>query len=123
MARSGQISLFRKGTTLLCIAMFLFSYVNSTLFWHGHNVQGIRFYHSHVSGPSHRTGNTDGGHTAAQLILIQTVNQASFTEDAVQSIDLRPFRPAEGVVTTPAFSQESVSSVPCLSLRGPPVLV
>ena len=48
---------------MVCIAMFLFSYVNSSMFWHGHNVRGSCFYHSHISGLTHRTANTDGGHT------------------------------------------------------------
>lgn len=109
---------------MLCIAMFLFSYVNSTMFWHGHNVQGVWFYHSHISGKAHRTGQTDGGHTTAQLILIQTVNEVSVTESVVPVFEMEPVLPAETrtIVTLPAAC-EGGSVAFLFSRRGPPALV
>ena len=109
---------------MLCIAMFLFSYVNSTMFWHGHNVQGVWFYHSHISGRAHRTGQTDGGHTTAQLILTQTVNEASVTESVVPVFETVPVSMAEvrTIVTLPAACESGCVTFH-FSRRGPPALV
>ena len=107
----------------LCIAIFLFSYVNATMFWHGHSVSGYWFFHSHIAGPSHRTVPFENAHTSAELLLIQTLNLASFTEDVIPACDTAPFLvTVETVMTAP----ESVSFVlpdsPVI-LRGPPALV
>ena len=123
MTRTGQISRLRGMMTMLCIGMFLFSYVNATMFWHGHNVQGVWFYHSHIADRAHRTGQTDGGHTTAQLILIETVHQAAYTEAAVPEIAIEPVRPAETrTIETPSVVQDGRTLVINFSLRGPPVL-
>lgn len=110
--------------TMICIAMFLFSYVNSSMFWHAHHVQGIWFYHSHISDHAHRTDHTDGGHTTAQLIVLETVNQATYTETALPDFDLEPYHPAEvRMIVTPPAAHEIRSLAFQFSRRGPPVLV
>lgn len=123
MARTGHISWLRKEMTMLCIAIFLFSYVNSAMFWHGHNVQGFLFYHSHISDKAHRSGQTDGGHTAAQLLLIEASNQASYTDDAVQVFCIEPQCPMVALIMVLPAEYDSQATALHFSLRGPPVLV
>lgn len=108
---------------MVCIVMFLFSYVNSSMFWHGHNVRGSWFFHSHISSLAHRTANTDGGHTAAEFVLLEMTNQASFTEMAVPDLVLEPLRTVEALIVTPPVAHESHGPALHSSLRGPPVLV
>lgn len=108
---------------MLCIGMFLFSYVNASMFWHGHHAQGNWFFHSHIADKAHRTAHTDGGHTAAQFLLLETLNQVSYTEAAVPAFDLEPLlAPAAVILTLPAAYESRVPAFH-FSLRGPPALV
>ena len=106
-----HISRLRSVMTTICIAIFLFCYVNATMFWHGHSFQGGWFFHSHIAGWAHRTAHDSGDHTAAQFQLLAEVNQLACTESAVTSYSLT--RPDS------VISDRTVSAV---SLRGPPEL-
>ena len=113
----------RGGLTMLCIAVFLFSYVNATMFWHGHNVSGYWFFHSHIASAFHRSAPTENSHTSAELLLIQALNQASYTEEAVFSCDLEPFRVIIETILTEPGPSSGVLFSDHVSLRGPPALV
>ena len=109
--------------TMLCIAMFLFSYVNSSMFWHGHSSRGYWSFHSHIADKAHRTGHGDGGHSANQFLLIEALNNVSFTEAAVPSFDLEPFRTFSACIFTQQKTLPSNCVVSLVTLRGPPELV
>lgn len=109
--------------TMCCIAAFLFSYVNSTMFWHGHTVSGNWLLHSHLASKEHRSAPASNPHTDAQLILIQALNESSCTEDAVASYDLEPLRPLVAVQATEPQSSPSLCAASRIALRGPPALV
>ena len=123
MAVKEHISRLRSVMAVLCIAMFLFSYVNSSMFWHYHYVKNNFFFHSHMCGSNHRTSHTDGGHTATQLILLETVSYTTLTDAAVVHFDIEPFRLEEVRTVTPSDAFESICLAFYFSRRGPPVLV
>ena len=109
--------------TTLCIAMFLFSYVNASMFWHGHTTQGIWFFHSHIADKAHRTDHTDGGHNAAQFLLVELANQVSYTESSVPVFDLEPVLAGGTFFETRLVAPVNNGHTYSHSLRGPPALV
>ena len=113
----------RSGMTMLCIAVFLFSYVNATMFWHGHSGAGYWVFHSHIASAAHRTSSTENPHNTAELLLIQTMNQTSFTEDVILSCDLEPLRVIVETVQTEPISCAGILPYDHVVLRGPPALV
>ena len=109
--------------TTLCIAMFRFSYVNASMFWHGHTTQGIWFFHSHIADKAHRTDHTDGGHNAAQFLLVELANQVSYTESSVPVFDLEPVLAGGTFFETRLVAPVNNGHTYSHSLRGPPALV
>jgi len=107
----------------LCIGIFLFSYVNATMFWHGHSSSGYWYFHSHISGAAHRSAPADTAHTTAELLLIQTLNLTSFTDDVIPACDLVPFRQLSETVLTTWISYSGIVEDGHVVLRGPPALV
>ena len=57
--------------TVSFIVIFLFNYVNSTMFWHGHVVGEYWIIHSHIYGNAHQTGRAPCGHTSAEAWPLQ----------------------------------------------------
>ena len=108
---------------MVCIVMFLFSYVNNSMFWHGHSAQGFWSFHSHLADKAHRTSHTDGSHTAGAFVLLAAANQASCTDAAVPAFDLDPLRKPESRMEALPVAQEQRGVVFRFTLRGPPVLV
>ena len=108
---------------MLCIAVFLFSYVNATMFWHGHSGSGYWIFHSHIANAAHRTTPAENPHNATELLQIQAVNQASFTEDVILDCGLEPLCMLEETVSTEPVSFVVFLSPGTLVLRGPPALV
>ena len=77
----------------LCVVIFLFSYANATMFWHGHMITvHYWIYHSHIAGKAHRSAPLDKAHTSAELQLIQTVDQISVTDDVISDCEVVPYR-------------------------------
>lgn len=109
--------------TTFCIAIFLFCYVNATMFWHGHSVQGNWLFHSHLADWAHRTAHSDGDHTAAQFQLLVELSLFACTGSAVPSFGQDVFRQEEPVTPSRPDSFASECSVCAVSLRGPPELV
>lgn len=108
--------------TTICIAIFLFCYVNATMFWHGHSFQGGWFFHSHIAGWAHRTAHDSGDHTAAQFQLLAEVNQLACTDSAVTSYSQDVFRWEVYASLTRPDSVIAGRTVSAVSLRGPPEL-
>ena len=108
---------------MLCIAIFLFSYVNATMFWHGHSGSGYWIFHSHIANTAHRTTPAENPHNTAELLLIQAMNQASLTEDVIPVCGLEPLRILEETLSTEPASLVVFRSPGTLVLRGPPALV
>ena len=109
--------------TMLCIAVFLFSYVNATMFWHGHSRAGYWVFHSHIASASHRAAPSENPHNAAELLLIEAANQASFTDEVMPACDLEPLRTVLGTVQTQPESGTGICLHDLSLLRGPPALV
>ena len=110
----------KGGMTVLCIAIFLFSYVNATMFWHGHSGA---VYHSHLSSAAHRSAPASNPHTTAELLLIQAASQASCTDDVIPASALEPQRVLVETVLTEPVSSSVFLSPGTSVLRGPPALV
>ncbi len=108
--------------TVSFIAIFLFNYVNSTMFWHSHMVGEYLIIHSHIYGDAHQTGRAPCGHTSAELLLLSIVNQTVSLEKVVSAIDLQPLRQMVTVVLDLLSVPVQSIDVPHVSLRGPPVL-
>lgn len=118
-----RISSLRSVMSSLCIALFLFSCVNATMFWHGHSTAGYWVFHSHIADSAHRSAPLEDSHNTAELLLIQAVNQASFTEDVIPACDLEPLREIVEIVATQPTSFSAFLSSETPALRGPPALV
>ena len=123
MRRTRDNQFAKSGMTVLCMVIFLFSYVNATMFWHGHSGSGYWVFHSHISGSSHRSAPVEAAHTSAELLLIQAVDQSSFTEDVIPVCDLAPQGMMMETVQTEPASTSGISSFWHIVLRGPPALV
>lgn len=108
---------------MFCIAVFLFSYVNTTMFWHGHAGSGYWVFHSHIAGAAHRTAPVEKAHSTAEWLLIQSLDQVSVTDDVFPSIELAPFRVWMGTVWTGTVSPSGIQGAGSVALRGPPSLV
>ena len=115
--------LVRSGMTVLCMAIFLFSYVNATMFWHGHSGSGYWVFHSHIAGPSHRSAPVETAHTASEWLLIQLVDQSSFTDDVIPVCDVAPKDLRVETVLTELAFHAGIPAFSRVSLRGPPALV
>ena len=113
----------KNGLTMLCIAVFLFSYVNATMFWHGHSGAGYWVFHSHIANAAHRTAPAENPHNATELLQIQAVNQVSFTEDVILSCDLELVCGRVETVQTEPVSCVGILTYDHIVLRGPPALV
>lgn len=113
----------KQGLTVLCIAVFLYGYVDSTMFWHGHNISGNWVFHSHISTKAHRSAPLERSHTEAELLLISAVNAVSYTEEALAAFDFTPLRPFAGTLAAPAETDAASVKPPHAALRGPPALV
>lgn len=116
-------SRLRSAMATLSIAIFLFSYVNATMFWHGHGSAGYRVFHSHIATAAHRAAASQIPHNAAELQLIEAANQASFTDDVMPVCELEPFRTVTGTVLTQPASVAGIRLYDLSLLRGPPALV
>lgn len=108
---------------MLCIAVFLFGYVDSTMFWHGHNISGNWVFHSHISTKAHRSAPLERSHTEAEILLISAANAVSYTEEALAAFDFTPLRPFAGTLAAPAETDAASVKPPHADLRGPPALV
>ena len=95
---------------MVFIGILLFNYVSSTMFWH-----------SHIYLVSHVTGNSDGGHTAGQLKLLDLVSHILCTDTVIPDLKVDRIEVLEYVV----IDHPSVVLAAChphlFSLRGPPV--
>ena len=107
--------------TMLFIGVILFNYVNSTMFWHNHLVDGRIVVHSHIYGKAHDTGHSDGGHTPGQLKLLDVLTHILCTDTVIPDFQIQRMEVLECVLEEfiPAAVPTAVPGV--FSLRGPPV--
>lgn len=114
----------RSALASLCVVIFLFSYANATMFWHGHMITvHYWIYHSHIAGKAHRSAPLDKAHTSAELQLIQTVDQISISDDVISDCEVVPYRNVvEAVISIPEYTCDT-HIYEHIVLRGPPSLV
>lgn len=62
-------------------------YINNTMFWHSHIVNGVSVTHSHMHQPQHHKS-LDGGHTTGQLILINMLQELMLFTGATLAVGL-----------------------------------
>lgn len=104
---------------MVFLLLFTSYSINSTLFWHTHIVDGVQVSHSHLHQPQHHKS-LDGGHTSAQLDLINLLQESLLlTGVAVAfslliSIDLLK-KPNQHLVQATCLGYSHFSS-----LRAPP---
>ena len=108
-------------TTMIFIGILLFNYVNSTMFWHTHIVDGLIIGHSHIYWKSHVTGNADGGHTPGQLKLLDLVSHILCTDTVIPDIQIERIDVLEYVVIENPVTAVAESIFSLSYLRGPPV--
>ena len=108
-------------TTMIFIGLLLFNYVNSTMFWHNHLVDGQIVGHSHIYGKAHCTDNSDGGHTPGQLKLLDLVSHILCTDTVIPDIQIERIDVLEYVVIENPVVEVTESFFSLSSLRGPPV--
>lgn len=102
------------------LMLFVTYYVNATMFWHSHIINGVTIVHSHIHGASH-TSSSDGGHSANEITLIAVCEALQLTDDLGES-------PAVALILVllcvfMAAEPSALADVSFLrpSLRAPPV--
>lgn len=61
------------------VMLFVAFYVNATMFWHSHIINGVTIVHSHIHGSSH-TSSSDGGHSVREITLISMCSSVQMVE-------------------------------------------
>ena len=103
---------------MIFVGIVLFNYVNSTMFWHSHIIDGRVITHSHVNYKTHPTG--DGGHNYGQLKLLDVISHIVCTDSILPDFMPGRFDVLEYVLSSmPPTKYSFIFS--CLTvLRGPP---
>ncbi|MFR9503431.1 MAG: hypothetical protein SNH73_03135 [Rikenellaceae bacterium] len=110
---------FLAGLLLLILSAY---YVNSSMMYHQHTIQGETIFHSHFYSESHTTSSDDGGHTVAVIKLISLLSVICF-EDITLFWHLDDaLRVLEAVVRIGATSEAHLFIEGARSLRAPPIL-
>jgi len=112
----------KNGILMFCIAVFLFSYANATMFWHGHYIHGHLVLHSHISSAEHRSTPEDNPHDLAGLQLIQTVDSSPCTDEIIPSFDLEEVLTIVEPLLPEPEHLYAIRSYDYISRRGPPEL-
>lgn len=60
--------------------LFVTYYVNATMFWHSHIINGVTIVHSHIHGAEHTTL-PDGGHSSKEVTLISLCSALQYLDD------------------------------------------
>ena len=107
--------------TVFFIGILLFNYVNSTMCWHNHLVDGQIVGHSHIYGKAHDTGDSDGGHTPGQLKLLDLVSHILCTDTVIPDIRIERVDVLEYVIFESPVADVAANLILHTSLRGPPV--
>ncbi len=107
------------GFILLIFAAY---YVNSTMFYHGHIVDGDVIYHSHFYSKFHTTSSEDGGHSIEVIRLIATLNSISFEQQELSHHLEDVERPLEVELRAAKSSKAMGTNQRYFSLRAPPRL-
>ena len=107
---------------MVFIGILLFNYVNSTMFWHSHIVDGRVITHSHIFWKNHGTGNSDGGHTPGQFKILDLICHTVCTATVVDLVLPERFDVLEYVFQESLA--EGIARCPrhCTVLRGPPAV-
>lgn len=102
------------------IVLFSAYYVNATMFWHCHIVNGVTIVHSHIHANQHHA-TSNGGHTGLSLTLIATLDALTCLNHAIQHFDLDGHLPLCAILFCVAVSAAAVATIRTRSLRAPPV--
>lgn len=62
------------------MVLFVTYYVNATMFWHSHIINGVTIVHSHIHGAEHTTL-PDGGHSSREVTLISLCSALQYLDD------------------------------------------
>ena len=116
-------SKLRDLITAFFVGILLFNYVNSSMFWHSHVIDGRIIYHSHIYGKGHLSGNSDGGHTLGQLRLLDIINHTLCTDTIIPDVSIARIDVLEYIPQESPIPECLVGSVSFLDLRGPPSLI
>jgi len=112
----------RSMMLMMFIGILLFNYVNATMFWHSHVVDGRVITHSHIFWKNHVTGNSDGGHTQGQLRLLDVICHTVCTATVIDSFLPERFDVLEYVFHENPGTEVSWCSPHLPVLRGPPAV-
>ncbi len=106
------------GVFLLILSAY---YVNSSMFYHSHEIQGETFYHSHFYSKNHSSGDS-GSHTIDVIKLIASLNNFAIEEQCfVQHIEASELI-LESIFRVKATALAKFYVEQCQSLRAPPIL-
>lgn len=99
--------------------LFVTYYVNATMFWHSHIINGVTIVHSHIHGAEHTTL-PGGGHSSREVTLISLCSALQYLDDCQAFVYTGPV-----LVLLAVFLAVPVCSVirPAVSLnylRAPP---
>ena len=102
------------------MALFAIYYVNATMFWHCHIINGVTIVHSHIhTSPHHSIPN--GGHTALSLTLISALDGLCF-DHATHPIELNAYRYLCYLFLYTAVAAMACAPIRSTSLRAPPAV-
>lgn len=74
------VSRIREMIAASLMMLFIMYYVNATMFWHSHIINGVTIVHSHIHGSGH-SSTPDGGHTDREVTLISVCSVIQMLND------------------------------------------
>lgn len=123
------MNLYRKssqtgaGRVLIALLVLLFAgyYVNTTMFWHSHIVNGTVVIHSHIHSEGHHQTSA-GGHSEASLLTIDSLHSELLTLGVEHVVVTVPLERSVVVFVAAAPQAKLQPSLPLFSLRAPPLV-
>ncbi len=111
--------LWLAGALLLLLGSY---YVNSSLLFHQHTIDGQSVFHSHFSSKEHRSSDSsDGGHTFTAAKLIAALNNLAAQEQAPDNHVAECLWFTESIAKVGNTREKIAPIVSTRSLRAPPV--
>lgn len=104
--------------TTLVILLFVGYYVNCTMFWHSHIINGVLITHSHFYGVEH-TASEDGGHSMLQIHAIEMLTNITAVGTTILAV-AGAVMILEAVIREPQFTSPIHITISHKALRAPP---
>ncbi len=117
------ISRFKTGLVGVLLLILSAYYVNSSMFYHQHVIEGETIFHSHFNSEEHTSNSEDGGHTVDVIKLIAALSNIAIEEQSFQAHIEAVERTLECVALARPTAQATLFLDRITSLRAPPATI